>query len=198
MAVAHRGGPAGMIHYMLLAWLIRLAGSQTIGVDICACSPSVYTFQLNFAINCSMETVKDNPGVLDAECRVSGLRPEDNVTDLLPVKVSTVEILELGANQQVIQSGFYKEGYFDGATISYTSITGSPDALNLTVDQIPRGLQLNILGQNAKEEDILNYWIVLFTNQCNAFPVFEVGDMIGWTTIVSSCTKLGNSSHGEV
>lgn len=172
------------VAWLILALTTPFAGSQTIGVDICACSPSVYTFELSFLLNCSMQTVKDNPGVEDAECRVSGLRPEDNVTDLIPVKVSTVEILELGEDQQVIQSGFYDQGYFDLATISYTSITGRPDALNLTVDQIPRGLQLNIIGQNANEEDILNYWIVLFTNQCNAFPVFEIGDMIGWTVIV--------------
>jgi hypothetical protein len=175
---------------MVVAIAFPFTSSQTIGVDICACSPSVYTFELSFLLNCSMETVKDNPGVKDAECRVSGLRPEDNVTDLVPVKVSTVEILELGAEQQVIQSGFYDQGYFDLATISYTSITGNPDALNLTVDQIPRGLQINIIGQNANEEDILNYWIVLFTNQCNAFPVFEIGDMIGWTVIVRIVTSL--------
>jgi hypothetical protein len=172
--------------FLLLAQLIAMASSQTIGVDICACSPSVYTFQLNFSLTCAMETVKDNPGVADAECRVSGVRPGVNVTDAIPVKVSTVEILELNADDKVIQSGFYDQGYFDGATISYTSITGRPNALNLTVDQVPRGLQINIIGQNANEEDILNYWIVLFTNQCNAFPVFEIGDMIGWTVIVSN------------
>jgi hypothetical protein len=182
-----------MVHTRLMPWLafvvlaqvIPLSRSQTIGVDICACSPSVYTFQLNFSLTCAMETVKDNPGVSDAECRVSGVRAGLNVTDVIPVKVSTFEILELNANNEVIQSGFYDQGYFDGATISYTSITGRPDALNLTVDQVPRGLQINIIGQNANEEDILNYWIVLFTNQCNAFPVFEIGDMIGWTVIVS-------------
>jgi hypothetical protein len=185
---------------LVVAIVLPFTGSQTIGVDICACSPSVYTFELSFLLNCSMQTVKDNPGVQDAECRVSGLRPEDNVTDLVPVKVSTVEILELGAEQQVIQSGFYDQGYFDLATISYTSITGSPDALNLTVDQIPRGLQINIIGQNANEEDILNYWIVLFTNQCNAFPVFEIGDMIGWTVIVrivTSCSINRYCGHGH-
>ena len=170
---------------MILFSTIPAATSQIIGVDICACSPSVYTFQLNFSFTCNEQTVSDNPGVKDEDCFVQGLRQQDGVTDFVPNKVSTFEILELDANQNIIQSGYYQQGYFDGAKISYTSITGKPDAVqNLTVDQLPRGLQINIIAQNANEEDIINTWIVLFTNMCNAFPVFEVGDQDGWTLIV--------------
>src|SRR3569623_1297735 len=67
----------------LLLACIRSSTSQTIGVDICACSPSVYTFQLIFSLTCAEETVKDNPGIQGESCFVQGLRQEEGVTDFV-------------------------------------------------------------------------------------------------------------------
>ena len=63
-----------------------------IGITICACQPSVYTF----TFNCDISTV-EGPGVVDADCFARGfaIGSADDVNDTVPVQVSTVSVLEL-------------------------------------------------------------------------------------------------------
>jgi hypothetical protein len=70
--------------------------AQDIGVSVCACQPATYTFQLNFDQTCGDSTVQSgDPGIVDTAC-VLNPQGNENVTDLVPVRVTEVQILELG------------------------------------------------------------------------------------------------------
>lgn len=183
--------------YFLLVALVSCAASvasQQVGTTICACSPSVYTFQFDFSYTCNQTTVSigQGSGIADIDCFSQGLlRPgEDNatvtVTDTTPIRISAVDIIELDQSLAPIASAFYGAGYSNGDTIQYVSIAGNPtNASDLTAEQIPKAIQLSIVGTNAAEEDITNVWIILFDNECGFFEVLTPGDQIGWTNLVS-------------
>ena len=157
-----------------------------IGVTICACQPSVYTFTFNFSATCDVSTV-EGPGVLDADCFARGFAvgSADDVNDTVPVQVTTVSIMELNKDLGVLVQTPYTEVFRDGDSFTYTTILSAPDNITgLTPDMIPGGLQLGIVGVNQLEEPITNVWIILFDNACGIFPVLEVGDQIGWTILV--------------
>jgi len=86
-----------MLLFVCPSFLIKTANGQ-VGVTICACSPSVYTFQFNFSSMCDDTTVGGNPGIIDWDCLVDGLQESDQVTDLIPVAISTATVLELNAD----------------------------------------------------------------------------------------------------
>jgi hypothetical protein len=74
--------------------------AQTIGVDICACQPSVYEFTFDFLNNCDDFNVT-GPGITDNACFVD-FAADLNVTDEIPVAVTRIEILELDQILQVV------------------------------------------------------------------------------------------------
>ena len=161
------------------------AQGQEIGTTICACSPSVYTFQFNFSYVCNQTNV-DGPGVADWDCFSQGLGPGgDGVMDYVPVRISSVDIIELDQSLAPIGSSFYGEGYTNGDIIKYVSVAGNPsNVTSLLPAQIPKAIQLSIVGTNVNEEDITNVWIILFDNLCGFFQVLQTGDQIGWTKLV--------------
>jgi hypothetical protein len=166
--------------------LAALLAHGQIGVSICACQPSVYTFTFNFSAVCNIGTV-DGPGVRGSDCFARGVGTNSaNTTDTVPVQVTTVSVLELDRSQRIIAQTSYVQGYRNGDTFMYTSITGTPESVaTLTSDTVPAGLQVNIVGINQLEQPITNVWIILFDNNCGIFPVLKIGDQIGWTILVS-------------
>jgi hypothetical protein len=74
--------------------------AQQIGVDICACQPSVYEFTFDFLNTCDDFNVT-GPGIVDDTCFVD-FASDLNVTDEVPVAVIQVEILELGQTFKVV------------------------------------------------------------------------------------------------
>jgi hypothetical protein len=157
-----------------------------IGVSICACQPSVYTFTFNFSGICDIGTI-ERPGVRDADCFTRGftLGTADDVNDTVPVQVTTVSVMELNKDLGVLVQTPYVDDFRDGDSFTYTSILSTPDNVTgLKPDMIPGGIQLGIVGVNKLEEPITNVWIILFDNACGIFPVLEVGDQIGWTILV--------------
>jgi hypothetical protein len=88
---------------LLLGILMMLSAdtkAQQIGVDICACQPSVYEFTFDFLNTCDDFNVT-GPGILDDTCFVD-FASDLNVTDEVPVAVFQVEILELDQLLQVV------------------------------------------------------------------------------------------------
>lgn len=169
-------------------WIIStvLPVCGQIGVTICACQPSVYTFTFNFSATCDISTV-EGPGVLDADCFARGfaIGSADDVNDTVPVQVTTVSIIELNKDLGVLVQTSYTDVFRDGDNFTYTSILSTPDNITgLTPDMVPGGIQLGIVGVNQMEIPITNVWIILFDNECGIFPVLEVGDQIGWTILV--------------
>jgi hypothetical protein len=74
--------------------------AQQIGVDICACQPSVYEFTFDFLNTCDDFNVT-GPGISDNACFVD-FAADLNVTDEVPVAVTRIEILELDQILQVV------------------------------------------------------------------------------------------------
>ena len=152
-----------------------------IGTTICGCSPASYTFRLRFDLTCPGNIVNDN-GISNNDCVVDSLSL--NNTDLVPVSVSSITIIELGmVLQPITQTQFESNnGFVNGSTIVYSSILESDPNLNEV--NITGGIQAIIEGVNAQQNQIINSWVITFTNECNVFPTFSVGDAIGWLEII--------------
>lgn len=153
-----------------------------IGVDICACQPSVITFKLNFTLECSESDV-GGPGIVETACNI-GTREDRNVTDKVPTQISTVQVYELaGPDLSVVGGTTFTDGYLDGDDITYTSIVATkPDTIDDS--NLPRGFQVVITGLNADEVTLVNQWAITYTNDCGIFPLLTVGEQIGWSVFV--------------
>ena len=191
---------------VLFTLLVSQSGYQVqaeeIGVTVCACMPSVYTFQLDFSNVCEDSNVDDSrPGILDSVCVVQSYDLE--VDDLTPIFVEKVHILELDQDFDVGQTKIFRDGYTDGATISYTSIAGTSDgAANLTPKTLPSALQVLIEGINGQGQKILNLFTIVFSNECGLpTGILQAGDQIGWVNFVSAfliftSVRVRNYTHG--
>jgi hypothetical protein len=183
--------------------------TQLVGVDICACLPTTVTFRLNFTIECD-ETSVAGPGINETTCYIE-TRGNENVTDMVPISVSTVQVLELKEDQSVITGSNFDGGFVDGAEITYTSIVErAPD--NITAATLPRGFQLVVTGVNAAEQTLVQTSAIIYTggtlfhrrilvvsifaaylqstlfvlSECGIFPLLEIGEQIGWVVFVSA------------
>ena len=164
------------------------ASGQGIGTDICACSPSQFEFIFDFSLTCPPVNITTGEAVSATSCLISPFgNPE--VQDLIPVAVQTIDILELGQDLRVLVQENIAGNFGDGDSFQYTSIAALPDEINDPVD-IPRAIQLNIVGLNRLDEPIINVYIITFTNNCGAYPVLREGQSAGWTLMVSLNTLL--------
>jgi hypothetical protein len=170
-----------------MPWTADAQANKILGVNICSCSPTILTVEFNFSAGCSDDIVPGT-GVNATSCLVSGLN-NPNVTDLVPVSASSIAFLELDQNLQVIVDTTFTNNYTDGETVKYTSLTAV--GLNPTnITAVPRGLQVSIQGSNAEGEQIINVWIITYSNDCGFYPVLTVGERIGWSIFVSCCPSL--------
>mmetsp|Transcript_17633 Transcript_17633/g.40658 ORF Transcript_17633/g.40658 Transcript_17633/m.40658 type:complete len:522 (+) Transcript_17633:147-1712(+) len=154
---------------------------QEIGTDICFCAPNTYEFTLDFSLTCPPVNITLGDAVAATTCMVSPFETPE-VADLVPVKVTSIDILELNQNLQVmVQENIEpKEAYLDGETFSYVSYAAIPGEIVKSED-LPRAIQLNIIGSNANGEEIINVYLITFTNSCGAYPVLFEGQWAGWT-----------------
>jgi hypothetical protein len=177
-----------LIRSFLILGLFQVRTSaQVIGEDICACSPSVYRFTLDFSLDislvCPPANITIGDGAASAECLI---RPFSNpaVTDLMPVKVTKIDIFEYGQDVTLIVSERIDGDFLQGDTFDYESITFTPEGITSAMD-IPRVFQLSLRGPNADGDEIVNISVITMTNDCDAFPVFDVGGSGGWAVFVS-------------
>jgi hypothetical protein len=154
--------------------------------DLCSCSPTSYTFTFNFGLTCPPVNVTRNGGIKATYCQISQFgNATSSITDLVPVEVGFVDIVELGQAFNVLSQENITGTFFDGDSFSYTSIV----ALNDTLEELPKVLQLNIFGFNADGEPIVNFYALAFTNICTVYPILFEGDSAGWTEFVSIATN---------
>jgi len=148
---------------------------QGIGADICACQPGSYDIVLDFSLQCENRNV-EGPGIEETACSV-----EPPI-----VEASKIQIAELDQSLQVIEESQITilDTFLDGDKVTYKSIINTLDSKSLTPKQIPRGLQISVTGVNADGAELISAWVVLFTNDCDSFPVIESGMQIGWTIFV--------------
>ena len=97
--------PSSWIMYASVVAISLLLGRATAQEESsqCSCSPSKYTFTLDFSLLCLPVNVTKNAGISATFCQVSPFGdPNQNITDLVPVEVEYVDVLELGQSFEVI------------------------------------------------------------------------------------------------
>jgi len=167
----------------LLNLFLGQCSGQQVGVDICACQPDVYEFTINLEQTCGQMTIdQDDPGILETACVVNP-SGQENVTDFVPVIVTEIQVVELDQNFDVIGNLRLNGQYTTGSKFNYTSITARPRELNAT--SIPAAIQLFLNGRNAAEEDLVNFYAIVYDNDCGVWPLLTAGDLAGWTIFVS-------------
>jgi hypothetical protein len=160
--------------------VVRVTDAQ-VGVTVCACQPDFYEFTLDFALTCNdTDITRDMPGINDTTCRVSPVSSQ-NVTDQTPVVVTSVQILELGPPPDfaILFDTTIPLNLADGGKFNYTSVAANPQTI--TPETLPSGLQLSINGRNQNEQDVLNYWLIVYDNDCGIWSLLTEGQRIGWT-----------------
>jgi hypothetical protein len=168
-----------------------LTGVSGQDLDICACTPSSYEFVFDFNLFCPPVNITLGDAVEETSCSVGPFGSQD-VTDLIPVSVQNIDILELGQDLRVLVQEKIEGNFVNGDSFRYQSITNEPGAITTPLD-IPRAIQLNIVGVNVNDEPIINVLIITFTNDCNSYPVLVNGQNVGWTFFVS--ISLRHSEH---
>jgi len=167
----------------LLLSTVSIARAQIDG--ICVCSPTIYQWSLNFTATCPPNNISQgrNAGISDSVCLI--FAEQATVTDLVPVRTTTIQFFELNRNLEAINAVF-RDGLslVSGDTFRYTSIIASEP--NPVSTRIPGGFQMRITSENANGDKIINDWIVAYTNSCEVEP-FEGGgqDSLGWAVFVS-------------
>lgn len=161
--------------------------AQELGVDLCACSPGSYTFELDFSgasRDCDNSNIAAGPGIEAAFCDIRPFVGDDVEFDEVTfIRIVEHEPQDTGFTVAVTEL----EGPFsDGDTFTYNSITTTDP--NLDTSTIPGGIALFIRGINKSGQRIENIWLVKFTNDCNSLPVFGNdgnSPRIGVTKLVS-------------
>lgn len=179
-AIAPRLTLLGII-FSLLAF--GRSQAQTIGEDVCACQPSTIEFTLDFALFCPPVNITRGDAIAATSCSVNPFG-DPSVTDLVPVSVQSIDIMELNQNLQILVQENIAGSFGDGDTFSYVSIAALPGEIT-DPENIPRAIQLNLIGVNQLDEPIINIFIITFTNDCGVYPVLFEGQSAGWVRFVS-------------
>ena len=180
------------LSFALLGFLLGPVAAQ-IGVDQCACFPSIYTIVLDLAQTCA-QTSLPSSGIESTTCSVlseSGAVLSGNV----PVSVSEITVFELGQDlATIVTEPIPGNTFTTGTTFFYLSKSvGTQDGLDTSIASgtFPRGLELHLRGLNLFNEIIINRFTIVFSNECDVFPVVQRGDQIGWVKFVSN-SSLSN------
>jgi hypothetical protein len=164
--------------------LFASVNGAVIGQDICSCAPSNYEFTLDFSLFCPPVNITQGDAVAATTCMVSPFGNSE-VADLIPVAVQSIDILELNQNLDIIVQENIAGNFGDGDTFRYSSIAALPGEIVDPVD-LPRAIQLNLIGVNQFDEPIINVYLITFTNDCQSYPVLFEGQYAGWTRFVST------------
>ena len=167
----------------LLFSLFAAANGQVIGEEICSCAANTYEFTLDFSLFCPPVNITQGDAVAATSCMVSPFGSPD-VVDLIPIAVQSIDVLELNQNLDIVVQENIPGSFGDGDKFRYTSFAANPDEI-VDPNDIPRAIQLNIIGVNQFDEAILNVFLITFTNNCQAYPVLFEGQYAGWTRFVS-------------
>jgi hypothetical protein len=161
--------------------------AQEIGVDVCGCSPFTFQFNLDFTRTCPPTNITRGDALERTSCIVSPFGAP--TTDLSPIVVESISILELDQSNNVIVEVLIDGNLMDGTSFSYTSILADPDDIT-SEQQIPKALQMTLNGRNQDGIILLNVFIITYTNRCGYFPVVQDGESAGWVVF----TQVENPS----
>jgi len=160
--------------------------------SVCACSPSEYEFSFNFTSTCPPVNVTINQAVSGTTCFISAFeqgRNQSNPQDprwnesmsLVPTEISNIDILELGQHLEVIGTRSLLGPFVHGDQVQFQSIIGQEHENQTMI--IPRAIQANIFATNQDGENLVNVFLILFSNDCDAYPSIVAGQSLGWLSI---------------
>jgi hypothetical protein len=119
------------------------------------------------------------PGTDKITCQIETGQSSDILREINAVQV--VEFID--ENRDVVKQRDFNGTLSNDDVITYRSFAA--DNPNVLI----AGMAIILYGKNIWEQEISNRIDVMYTNECGV-PTFEVGDSIGWVTIVSSCAIL--------
>jgi hypothetical protein len=160
----------------LLMGLVFQISTAQLDDGSCACQPLAFELVLDFSSRCGDSDFNDeSPGIEEYICSVE---PPDK-EDLSPVKASLITIAEVDENYQVLYQYDYPGDFEQGDSFSFnSSIAGG-------MSVIPRGLTVTVIGEGPNGTEIINLWAMLFSDDCDDYPIIQDGNKAGWTTFVS-------------
>jgi hypothetical protein len=173
----HFGAGIYLKSVLLLSKLILIANAKIVGQDVFACSPTSFTFGLNFEGNCPGNINQTRPGIDGTDCYFV----RNASIALPPIIVRSIQIIENTLDLGNLYVETFIGDFEDGDKLEYTSVTAG--MLNDEND-VPGGIQLNIRGVDSNDVPVTNTVIIDYSNSPDAFPV-QIGDEIGWIVIVS-------------
>jgi hypothetical protein len=166
---------------LFLLAIVSSAMAQVPGTVACTCSPTMFTFTLNFLGTCPGEVMASD-SIERTSCVVSD-RDFMSVSPEIPVTVTSIVILEFGLALNELSRTIIPGPFQDGESFEFTSIIARQafednDAI--------RVLQIAVNGVNENQVPIRNSLGVVYTNACGVQPVFMFSDNFGWIVFVSS------------
>eukprot|EP00984_Skeletonema_dohrnii_P028633 scaffold18679_cov97-Skeletonema_dohrnii-CCMP3373.AAC.5 len=141
----------------------------------CVCSPTTYTFKLNFEGSCDDDTINGNPGISDTAC-LDFINAPTNAEE---VQFNRIEILELDNSQTLAQQVPLDGPFIDGESFEYTSISVG--------NEVPGGMQIILRGETLLST-VTVAWRYNLTN-CDAEPIMR-GDVIGMIEVVDYTSAI--------
>jgi hypothetical protein len=160
----------------------RAVEAQSIGVDVCGCSPRTFSFVLDFSLSCPPTNITSGAGVAAVSCLISPFGA--STEDLRPLVVESISVLELDQSNNVLVEERIDGKLLDGEEFSYTSVLNN-DEIMTGSEQIPRALQMTINGRNLEGVILLHVFIITYSNECGVIPVVQDGHSAGWVIFVS-------------
>lgn len=168
--------------WVFLVVYINLCAAQ-IGQTVCICSPASYDISFDFSQTCNSSSVnKATSGIITTDCAVAPFQ-DDSVTDLVPVSVGSIDVLELDQNLVLLTQSSRFGTYQDGDTLPYTSISSNPSLVNVT--KYPRAFQISVIGSNVRGETLFFAGLIVYSTDCSVHPNLQPGSTIGWVKFVS-------------
>lgn len=179
-----------IILVVILTNLFIIVINAQVGITICACSPKTYEFTFNFNNTCNNNNIIGN-GVQKIECSIAPFQ-NANTTDLIPVIVDSIDILELDSDLVLISQASKFGTFRSNDIFNYTSITADISSNDFDETQIPKALQISILGQNNNGDPLFFAALIIYVTNCTVVPTIMTGSSIGWITLVSTPDFLLN------
>jgi hypothetical protein len=154
--------------------------APVVGEKICACQPQAFTLVLDLGGHCDINDIEGEQGIDETVCVILDEK-KFSISGRSPAFISVVRISEFDKTlKDVIAQTSFKGNFTSGDTFDYQGFVA-----NATV--VPSLLLVELLGVDTDGKELLNTWVIGFTNECDVYPVLSVGQQLAWTIIVRSC-----------
>jgi hypothetical protein len=167
---------------ILLGSLSPIADAQT----LCACTPSVYQFRLNFTLTCDDTSFALSQSITDIQCTTT----PDVLLDTTTAEAYNIQFVELDQNRLVLKTTTVGTPQGNGAIVTYESYISAPEPGD---ERVPGSLQVGITARDATTSTVFQQWVLQYSTGCDGatYPVVSEGQQIGWTIVVRDEDETG-------